>query len=422
MKELLARASAGNETSPPPVGERFHQKLMLQKSFVDFFSNAGFINLPSVNVFSPDVDPTVDFIGSSTNVFKDYLINRQNRPRKDIPNPGLFLYQPKLRAQNGKAFYKERPIDLLTHFVGGGILMPPGLYEQVCNVTTEFLFSLGLTADDLLVKVFSGHPELRQFWELKNPYGLSYELVTKNEDEYLWDYGEPGLTGRGIIFAVKSGVENKPKDFSTLTIINHFNKEIGIEWGFGSEVLLSSFYDLPHPISYSTIFEANPFLLEGQDTIKLSDTLTAVVFMIDSGVSYQKKDRTRGSNVLIKYMKALSYYLRETNTPLGTLREWVQFLTSKEFNSNPETYGMVVSYIEKTRESEFQFAKAVVMAVHGNYLPLESFEGVKRMLRENQKVDIVNLAFKYYDHFEDSNLLKSIKNSLLEGRYLTQII
>ncbi len=416
MKELLARTSI--DVTPPPIDERFSQKLTLQKNFNSFFESAGFLKLPTVNMVSSNVDPTVDFIGSSTNIFKDYLITRQNRPKKNIPDPGLFLYQPKLRAQNGNALYTGTPIDLLTHFVGGGILVPPGQYNQICNITAEFLFNLGLKTKDLVIKVFSKHTELSQFWTQINPHGLPVELVTNHEDEYLWDYGEPGLSGRGIIFAIKSEVDNKPKDFSTLTIINHLGKEVGIEWGFGSEVLLSSFYDLPHPITYSTIFETNPHLLERQDTIKLADTLTAVVSMIDAGVSYQKKDRTRGSNVLIKYMKALSYYLRETDTSMDQLKNWVHFLTLKEFDNNSETFRIIIDYVEKIRVGEMQFAKAVLKAVDGNYLPLESFEGVKKTRREKQKIDIISLALKYYDHFESSKLFDSLKNSLFERRYI----
>jgi hypothetical protein len=417
MKEFVIK-TVDRESVTPSVEERSYQKLMLQKSFNDFFLHVGFTKLPAVSILSADIDSTVDFVGSSTNLFKDYLINRPNRPKKDIPNHGLFLYQPKLRAQNGNAFYSTQPIDLLTYFVGGGILVPRNSYRQICNTTTEFLFSLGLNANDLAVKIFSGHPELSRFWIQENPYGLAYKLTAENEDEYLWDYGEPGLTGKGIIFAIKSRVDNQLKDFSTLTIINHFGEEIGIEWGFGSEVLLSSFYNLPHPISYSTISEINPGLLDRQETIKLADTLTAVVSMLDAGVSYQKKDHTRGSNVLIKYMKGLSYHLRETGTPMGKLKEWLSFLILKDFNNNPKTSEMVINYIKKNQEAETRFAEAIIKAVSGNYLPLESFEGVKRLRRENQKIDVINLATKYYDHFENSKLFKSLKNNLFEGRYI----
>lgn len=418
MAERLIRTATDGETSPIQVEERFSQKLALQNSFNEFFLKSGFIKLPTVSIISANIDPTVDFIGSSTNVFKDYLIDRENRPRRDIPKPGSFLYQPKIRTQNGNAFYTDKPIDLLTYFVGGGILMPPHSYKQICNITTEFLLSLGLKASDLTVKMFSGHPELIAFWKDKNSHDLPYELVTENENEYLWDYGEPGLTGRGVIFAVKSGADNKPKDFSTLTVINHFGKEVGVEWGFGSEVLLSNFYDLPHPISYSSISEVNPYILEQQDGVKLADTLTACVSMLDAGLSYEKKDRARGSNVLIKYMKALSYYLREANTPTNTLERWTHFLISKEFNRNPKTFDLIINYIKKTQEIENNFASAMAKAITGNFLPLESFEGVKKMRRENQKIDVIKLALKYYNHFESSKFYKSTKNNLIEGMFL----
>jgi hypothetical protein len=117
-------------------------------------------------------------------------------------------------------------------------------------------------------------------------------------------------------------------------------------------------------------------------------------------------------------MKGLSYYLRETGTPMGKLKEWLSFLILKDFNNNPKTSEMVINYIKKNQEAETRFAEAIIKAVSGNYLPLESFEGVKRLRRENQKIDVINLATKYYDHFENSKLFKSLKNNLFEGRYI----
>ncbi len=199
----------------------------LRDSFEQFFSQLGYQVLAEQPLLAGEVDKSVIFIGSSTNIFKQYLVG----PNK-LPDFGVILYQRKIRQQNTRDYYHDKSLKFSSYFTGGGLLVPIEKSLFAVQQIIEFLQTkMDIPAVDLVIKISSEDSDHELLWENT---GIKMEFDTEKDYFYRWMFGIDGLTGRGATLAVKSLDGKMVDDFSTIVIIEKDGVPLALEWGFGT--------------------------------------------------------------------------------------------------------------------------------------------------------------------------------------------
>lgn len=362
----------------------------LQNRFKSFFNLRGYKEEEPVSLLSRDVDPTVIFIGSSTNIFKKYL-----KDGEVVPDNGVSLWQNKLRSQNYDLFLKDENPEYCSYFTGGGILMPPGTYNRTCEIVIDFLISeLGISNEDLMVSLSSQDSDMVDYWRDKTENRIAMRIDEKDISGYRWKFGEDGMSGRGLSFLVKSTNSEKFGEFSTLEIIERDGQEIGVEWGFGLETFLCKRLGLKHPIAASTISEVFAEAAEPRN-IKLADAIVASLAILNEGVSINPNESGSPSTVLRRFLQEIVYYGRENEISDFQIRKWVNYLCQRKFSSTPNIENILMAFLDRARKRESRFMAAITDAIRGNFREIIKLSGAREMILAKKKVNMFQLADAY---------------------------
>lgn len=375
----------------------------VQNSFNSFFQSKGLERVEPASLVSGDVDPTVIFIGSSTNVFKKYLDDIST-----LPDRGVALWQDKLRTQNYELSLTDENPEFCSYFTGGGILMSAGSYEELCQVVLDFLREeLGVSEQELQIKVSSEDKDLATFWGNRS---ASADLnISDNLEEFRWTFGEDGLEGRGILLSVKSKDSDQYGEFSTLEIIERNGDELAVEWGFGLETFIAKRNGLHHPIAASKIAGAFPSAVEPQN-VKLTDSLIAAMAILNEGVSPNKKIGGKPGTVLRRFLQKISYYVRENGILVDDIEDWCDYLSTNEFTNYPNAKVEVLDFLSRARNREKRLEIALLNATAGDLRDLMTLEGVRGALNKGEGVSVAKLADAYaYIGFEQSSFYSRIQ-------------
>lgn len=266
---------------------------IIKKLFTDYFSNLGYQEHTPAPIISFD-DRSVRFTGSTTNVFKPYILNNSL-----IPKRGLFLIQRCLRTQNAKSFWED---DIFPEW--GSYFTEVGLIassDSIMRLTIDsikyFINILKIEPEKMCLRVSSRDKDL-----LKCTRQMSLE--TKIDDmpakHYRHKCGLPGVLGRNFNFGIKNSETSTIKDIGAVVLIEKLGETVAIEMGFGVSTLLARYYNLTNSIEASTISAIIPF--KPGFNSKFADALSASVIMLKEKVRPSGRDKGR---ILRTYLCAL---------------------------------------------------------------------------------------------------------------------
>ncbi len=325
---------------------RDHSRLVGEK-FVESFSKAGFEYHKPAEITS-DIDSSVRFIGSITNLFKKRILGL------DLPESGYFTIQPCLRTHNQKSFEEpDSPIKWGSFFTMLGSAAPSSTYEHSCATAWQY-FTEGLNIDqkNIVVQVSADDEDLQKFWKLNS--NVEMEVGKQDSKYYRWKYGNQDMFGRGITIGVNSQRDEAYKEVGNIIKIEKAGKEIAVESGFGVEAIIARIFGLSHTLMSSGIAKA--FDLRAQDNsdmsrYKLADALFGTCIIIKNGVKPGSRDRAR---ILRNYIKAVCLYACRLNL---TLRDIILITKKMEVelpkntkNSSDEVSKLLLVYLQQVNE------------------------------------------------------------------------
>lgn len=284
------------------------EKLSLLKSeFYQYFTKNGYKFIEPLPINSNE-DQTVQFIGSSTNVFKKTLLNGCEEL--------CFTVQKCLRARNtGELLDDSSKFKWGSLFTMFGTIGNPISYDQQCNdIYSFFTEVLDIPVNRLCLQVHNDDEHLLDPW--KDKEGLKLEIGKQPEAYYRWKYGEKGLSGRGVTLALLSEKDDYPQELGNIIQISDENKIIGVEMGFGLECLFTRIEGKEHTIEAT---ELAPFFdLDSNAEKKYADAIMVCMTLVSLGVSVGARGQGR---ILREYIKGVVYFLIKENISRGSLTD-----------------------------------------------------------------------------------------------------
>ena len=208
----------------PKIDIQQEQKLVTDR-FLRFYEENGYQSLPSAGLL-PQEDQSVLFTGATITPLKKYL-------ERGVPQSGMCMVQKCLRTKRLNEITDLTKIPDWTHyFTMCGILAAPGREEAVAVEAWELLIDqLNINPVNLLVETALIDSDLSAFWKNK---GIQVVEDTQPEKYYHWQYGIPGISGRGINLQLRFNQNSSYRDLGNFISIEATNGlVIGYEFGFG---------------------------------------------------------------------------------------------------------------------------------------------------------------------------------------------
>lgn len=279
----------------------------LESRFKEFYSKKGYEEVPPVSIYS-GVDKSVNFIGSTISALKPLLDT-------GIPETGVFMNQPCLRTQNMRVFYDdEASIQYNSYFHTSAMLIPGHKLEEATHDAIEYLGSFpDDTEDRLVVRLSSQHQDLAAA-VVNSGFTGDIKFDERDDDYYKWVFGKAGWTGRGITLAIKTQDRSQYRDIGNVVVMEKDGQPLAVEWGYGSETLLSRINDHEQPLESSVVSDVIQF--KPGLSAKLSDALAATLEMYRSGVTPADKG---GRFILKEYIRGVSYLRRKLGVDIDEL-------------------------------------------------------------------------------------------------------
>jgi hypothetical protein len=214
-------------------------------------------------------DPTVRFTNSTICVLKPMVM-------EGIVRTKYFLLQPALRLRNLDYFIRTGEMSAFgCYFVALGTLVAPSEGECAIATATKFLLSgVDVKPDRLVLRCSSVDNDLLL---LARSTGLKVEIDGYEERRYRHVFGNEGLTGRNINFAVD--VSGHLVDVGNQIVIEQDGQPHGIEIAFGISNLIACRDELHHMVDATPGVLARSF---GYDTEIARDAImSSVVLALD---------------------------------------------------------------------------------------------------------------------------------------------
>lgn len=311
--------------------KKYHEEIIT--IFRNHFSNLGYIEYKSSSLVSND-DHSVRFTGSTTNVFKPYILNE-----KKIPANGFFLAQKCLRTQNAKTFLSD---DIFpewgSYFTEIGTICPYRRLGILFLETLKFLFKLGIEKERLKIAVSSQDNHFLKC--IKQISGLSIDIDSKPLFYYKHKYGVKDIRGRNLNFTTEYNT-NKARDIGNIILIEKKNNPIAVEMGFGVSTLIAGVFNLTNSIEASIISEAVPF--KSGYVSKFSDALSAAIVMLKLNIIPGSRDKER---ILRTYLEALCYFKKKLHLTFDDIVEYSCEYEEKEFSENTDIADKLEHYLK----------------------------------------------------------------------------
>lgn len=316
--------------------DEYYKKII--DTFKSHFLDFGYIEHESFPIISSR-DRSVRFIGSTTNVFKEYILNGR------IPNRGFFLVQKCLRTQNAKTFLNDEIFpEWSSYFTAIGSVCPKEGLEKLAIDTLSFLFKLGIRKERLQINVSSKDEDL-----LIIAKNLSREIKISVDGKtdigyYRHKYGVEELGGRNFNIAIENKRSGEYKDIGNVLIIEKNGIAIAGEMGIGVGTLLSRMYSLTNSIESSVVSKVVPFQLGMRS--KFSDALSASVILLNEKIRPGSRDKER---ILRIYLEALAYLGKKLYYSSDDIAQYAGEYELAEFGRITDISEQVEKYMESLR-------------------------------------------------------------------------
>jgi hypothetical protein len=271
----------------------------LQALFDHYYQQLGYYPIDPAPLISKH-DSSVIFTGAGITPLKTTLMS------SDFPNgvPGYFVTQPCLRTHRLNRVFDDNYIPYgQTYFTMTTLLSRPGRFVDVTNESLDFfLDTLGIPNDRLSLRSSKLFKELDQLDDVLRR-DCSVEFDTKPGSYYQWEYGIEGIHGEGLTISVHDPSLDRFLDVGNVVrIIGADGMELGTEFGFGYEFLLSALLHVDPPLRMSKIFDWRPF--EPGLSQKYMAYLEAMIMMKAAGTQIGHKGE---GHIYKQYIKALEY-------------------------------------------------------------------------------------------------------------------
>lgn len=317
-----------------------HEKCIAR--FKEVLGERGYAEKKPLSLIAGEQDSSVLFIGSSTNVFKPEIKN------KNIPENGMFVVQPCIRTHDFKRRFDDTFVPFgQTYFEMIGAILPGDKYEKACLDMIEFLIK-GLNIEKeriLIIPTQENEKLLDPFYSNSN---LSKIKIAKDKNkEYRWGYGMPGIYGEGLSVNILNTMTNKYWDVGNIVSINNEqDKEIAVEFGAGIEFLMSARLGIDNPVKLSRIADIEK--INGGLHQKFCVYYETILQLIGAGASVGSK---KGNRLFKQYLKSINYLSGKINYNIEDLKNIAQnYINKQGLKIEESELEKSLSFIEKHQE------------------------------------------------------------------------
>ena len=307
-------------------------------TFSKVFESEGYVNHQPHSSLVSDIDHSVRFIGSTTNVFKKYL-----KENNIVPENGYFLVQKCLRTRNINTLFDDSVIpEWSSYFTAMGAIAPEDNLYKLSKTTLKFLKESNIDSNRIKINVSSRDADLVEcINKLKNDFKFAVGVDEINNPEYYrHKYGESNLIGRNFNISIKNQKNNDYKDIGNIIIIEKDNKKVAVEMGIGVGTFISKKFNLNNSIEASTIskiIEYKPDL-----TSKFSDTLSVSILMFREKIVPGSRDKAR---LLRTNLVALNYFKFKLGLSFEEIKKYIEDYEKYEFGEITNISDVIINYL-----------------------------------------------------------------------------
>lgn len=294
--------------------------------FNHLFQEAGYEH-QEAEPLVPANDPTILFTNSAVGAMKRYMTG-------DVPVPetGIYLDQPCIRTQTlletaGDSYFTT---EFMLYFHMLGAYVGPDEYPELCRLTTSLLTDVYHVSPDKVSVLFDqAHDTLMEPWsDSIEKTGFNSQPNTFGEDFYNWQFGIPGVSGKGITLTVERDNNFGPAYVGNVIEMYRDGEVVGYGLGIGLETLLSSLHNLKKPIQSSGISSIVPFD-DGPKTA-FADLLQLTTAVYHNDIRPGRNGRNHiAKTALIKLSRAVD----TTYTSMHECKQLIDQFETLEFGS-----------------------------------------------------------------------------------------
>lgn len=312
--------------------------LSIEQTFINHFNDAGFEKLKPSPVIQND--GTTHFIPATVTLSMDRLL------AGNLAKNGEAAVQECLRTQNLTDHEKGTTPEYMSFFTMCGSIAPILLLDILIKQSISLLRDeYGISKNNILLKANSADIEMIN---PINRHGIEVATDSMQSGYYQWKYGREELIGRGVTFAIKNDNNTNFRDIGNIIIIHHNQQQTAIEFGFGSETLLSRMKGFERPINTAPISEIISGKKEPNQIEILKDFLVVSLIMLHHGITPGGNKGKR--KILKKYIQALVYWKNKLEINNQQLNIWAQQFCIQQFGSDKNTSTMLMHYLKNYRQ------------------------------------------------------------------------
>lgn len=375
-----------------------HEKCI--KNFQDFMIENGYSQKDPLPLIPGDYDNSVLFTGSTINVFKPEIEN------KNIPDGGLFTVQPCMRTQDFKTRFNDDFVPFgQTYFEMIGSILSSGKYDKMCSDIINFLtHKLNIQENRILIIPTKEDDGLTSPF-LNNPGLLKIKTVRDKNKQYQWKYGIQGIHGYGLSINIMNPSTNTYWDVANIVSIrDELDNEVAVEFGAGIEFLMSASLGIDNPVKMSRIADIEN--ISGGIHQKFCVYYEAVLQLMGVNISIGDK---KTNHIYKQYLKSISYLSDKINYSLGDLENLAQrYIKKQNFKIKDNAIEEAISFIHNHRIRINNFY-SLLNRIH-IYMSGESKEKfrdpqktIKDYLKNNgiRKEEVVGYVSSNYEHLKN---------------------
>lgn len=317
----------------------------IRTQFLQCFKDYGCIEEDASKI-SSGIDPTVIFVGSTTNSLKKYILN-------EIPVEGIVSDQPSMRFRETKylfdkvyypqygAFFNE--LGVLTRHENS-----QGLCNQFHNYFTDYL---NIDEKDLLVRINTEDKDLLKLAE--NTF-QNIEFNSMPEKYYRHVIGEKGYVGRNFNIAIKNESNQKFEDAGNFLSFEKDGKDNFLEIGLGDTVIQKAMKGYDHVLHcYDMDVPKNLIAIEA-----LNYTNAVIVTSVLYNEGLCASNKSSQERLLSKYIRYLSLMKHEGKVTYDDIHGSVE---SFEKNYHGACIGAGDNILSDLSEKEDIFKKTLIV-------------------------------------------------------------
>ena len=319
-------------------GEIISAQGNVESGFRNFFIKNGYIEKTAASLIS-NKDSTVIFSGASISALKEELVTGK------IPGNGFFVIQPCIRTRDFKNGFDNEVIPFgQTFFNMVCTLSRPGRYKDVCEEAIAYIEgTLGIEKSRIVIIPTSTNDDLVQpFQQSEVLRDVSVRFDSRKK--YTWKYGIPNVSGIGLSINIVNPADGNLWDVGNIVSIRNFeNVELGIEFGFGIEFMLSAALGVAEPIRMSVISQVEQYK-EGLHQ-KYVTYLEAALQMMNAGAIIGDK---KADHLYKQYWKSINLIRKSLGLNLNeVLNTSSKYSELREFPGWEEKLSSVANFLNK---------------------------------------------------------------------------